>query len=398
MLKTERLYYTDCYLREFDARVIATRPVGQRLGVYLDRSPFYPASGGQPADRGTLGDAQVIDVIDEGEAVAHVVDTAPKTEIVRGSIDWARRFDHMQQHTGQHVFSASFVETAQLSTVSFHLGDASSTIDLDSDRVSLAQIERAESRANEVVYENRRVDILLRDVTETQEIQLRKPTERKGQVRLVRIEDFDLSACGGTHVSRTGSIGQIAVRKVERMKNQMRVEFVCGRRALASARKDFRILTETGLLLSSAGEQIPELVRKQSEELRIAAKTVDKLTRRVAQYRARELWACAPLRKGRRVIRSVFNSDESVEAKMIAQAAGALETCIALIGVRGDPSLIYFAQSADGDADLGAILKQTLATFGGRGAGSRNFAQGGGLNQDQLENAMTYTEDLLFRG
>jgi alanyl-tRNA synthetase len=398
VLKTERLYYTDCYLREFDARVIATRSRGDTFGVYLDRSAFYPASGGQPSDRGTLGDAQVLDVIDEEEAIAHIVDAPPKTETVKGSVDWARRFDHMQQHTGQHVLSASFEETAQLKTMSFHLGDGSSTIDLDSDRVSLAQIEQAETRANDVVYQNRPVEILFRDADETQEMSLRKPTEREGEVRLVRIEDFDLSACGGTHVSRTGSVGQIAVRKVERMKDQARIEFVCGGRALGSARADFRILSKAGLLLSSAREQVPELVGKQSEELRSAAKTIDKLTRRVAGYRARELWACAPERKGRRAIRYMFDSDESVEAKMIAQAAGTLDACVALIGVKSRPSLIYFAQSAGGNADLGTILKKTLARFGGKGGGSRNFAQGGGLNEDQLENAIAYAEDLLING
>ncbi|HTV55229.1 MAG TPA: alanyl-tRNA editing protein, partial [Terriglobia bacterium] len=346
MFKTERLYYTDCYLREFDARVMTTQPVGERFAVYLDRSAFYPASGGQPSDRGILGDAQVLDVVDEGETIAHIVDSAPKDETVRGSVDWRRRFDHMQQHTGQHVLSAGFEETSQLKTLSFHLGDDYSTVDLDSDRVSLAQIEEAESRANDVVYENRPVKILFRDASETQGMRLRKPTEREGEVRLIRIEDFDLSACGGTHVSRTGSVGQIAVRKVERLRDQTRIEFVCGGRALRSARSDFRILAETGLLLSTAREHIPDLVRKQSEELRTAVKATDKLTRRVASYRARELWSCASVRQGRKLIRCVFNSDESVEAKMIAQAAAMLQACAAFIGVRSEPTLMYFAQSA----------------------------------------------------
>jgi alanyl-tRNA synthetase len=396
MVITERLYYRDCYLREFDARVLATRAVGERCAVYLDRSAFYPSSGGQPSDRGTLGGAEVLDVIDEGDTIAHILNVPSKTEKVRGSVDWRTRFDHMQQHTGQHVLSAAFEETSQLKTLSFHLGEEYSTIDLDSDRVSLAQVEQAESRANEVVYEDYCVEILFRDASEAQGMGLRKPTGREGEVRLIRIQDFDLSACGGTHVSRTGSIGQIAARKLERMKNQTRIEFVCGGRALRSARSDFRILAETGLLLSSAREHIPELVRKQSEEVRSAMKTIDKLTRRASSYRARELWACASVNQGRRIIRCVLNSDESIEAKMIAQAAGTLETCVAFIAVRSEPSLIYFAQSVNGSADMGAILKATLASFGGKGGGSRNFAQGGGLGQDQLEDAIAYAENLLF--
>jgi alanyl-tRNA synthetase len=393
--KTERLYYTDCYLREFDAHVLSTHRGPEGIRVYLDQSAFYPASGGQPSDRGTLGNANVMEVIDEEDAIAHVVDKPPENAMVRGVINWTRRFDHMQQHTGQHVLSAAFEETAQLKTVSFHLGEAVSSIDLDSDRAGAHQIEHAEFRANEVVFENRPVQILFRDAHEASGMSLRKPTERQGEVRLVRIEDFDLSACGGTHLSRTGAIGLILVRKVERMKGRTRLEFVCGSRALISARSDFRVLTQTGLLLSSAHEHIPALVRKQSEEMRSASKSIEKLTRRVAEYRAQQLWQSAPETNGRRMVRAIFNADESGEAKMIAQAAGALQGCVALIGVKGQPSLLYFAQSADGDGDMGALLRRTVEAIGGKGGGSRNFAQGG-LDENQLETALAYAERLLL--
>lgn len=394
-IKTERLYYADCYLPTFEAHVVATRPRDGGILVYLDRSAFYPASGGQPADRGTLGDVRVLDVIEEGEAVAHIVEARPQAEVVTGVIDWMRRFGHMQQHTGQHILSAAFKETFQLKTISFHMGEEVSTIDLDSDRVSARQIELAESRANEVVFENRNVDILFRTADEARGMQLRKPAGRQGEVRVISIENFDLSACGGTHVGRTGSVGVILVRKCERMKGQTRLEFVCGRRALGCARTDLRILTETGWLLSSAREQIPELVRKQSEQVRAGIKSVEALTRRLASYRARELWIAAPERNGRRIILSVFNSDENAEAKMVAQAAGRLEGCVALVGVKGRPSLVYFAQSADGNADMGVILKKTIERSGGAGGGTRNFAQGGGLDENQLGEALSYAERLL---
>jgi alanyl-tRNA synthetase len=395
MTCTDRLYYTDCYLREFDARVTAVRTADGGVRVYLDRSAFYPASGGQPCDRGNLGGAKVLDVIDEGEAIAHVVGHGPESEAVVGAIDWDRRFDHMQQHTGQHVLSAAFEEAAQLKTLSFHLGDEVSTIDLDSTRVGVRQIERAESRANQVVFENRPVEILFRNAAETREMQLRKPTGREGEIRLIRIEDFDLSACGGTHVSRTGAIGTILVRKVERMKDQTRIVFVCGGRALACARADLRILKETGFLLSSDYEHIPHLVRKQSEELRTAVKSIEKLTRKVAEYRARDFWQSTPERDGRRTIRATFGSDEDVEAKMIAHAIAALPSCRALIAVRGQPAVLYFAQSEDGDSDMGSILRKTVEAFAGKGGGTRNFAQGGGLDATQLEQALAYAEGLL---
>lgn len=396
-MKTERLYYADCYVREFDARIIGTRahPEGGQAFVYLDRTAFYPSSGGQPSDRGTLGGVEVLDVIDEGEAIAHLVDSVPASEAVNGAIDWGRRFDHMQQHTGQHVLSAAFERTANLKTVSFHLGSDVSTIDLDSDRVGARQVEQAERLANEVIFENRAVEILFRSADEARQMNMRKPSGREDEVRLIRIENFDLSACGGTHVSRTGSIGLVELRKIERMKNLTRVEFVCGRRAARCAHGDLQIVSETALLLSSAPEKIPELVRKQSEEIRAGLKRNQQLTRSLAEYQAKELWAAAPEANGRRVIRRVFNSDESAQAKLLGAAAAELGSCVAVIGVKGKPGVIYLAQSKDGSSDLAAILKKVLAEVGGKGGGTRDFAQGGGIDEDQLENALTHAENLL---
>jgi alanyl-tRNA synthetase len=396
MMKTERLYYTDCYLREFEGRVLRAEPCAEGSRVYLDRSAFYPASGGQPADRGTLGNAEILDVIDEGDAVAHLLDRVPESELAHGVIDWHRRFDHMQQHTGQHVLSAAFERTAEFETVSFHLGEEISSIDLASDRTSVRQVEEAESLANQVVFDNRAVAILFRTSEEARQMSLRKPAAREGELRLIRVEDFDLSACGGTHVNRTGSIGLIAVRKIERMKGQTRVEFVCGGRALACARRDFRTLSEAGRALSSAPEKLPELVCKQSDEIRGATKSIEKLSHRVAEYRGRELWAAAPVTGSIRIIRHIFNGDEAAEAKMVAQAATRLPACVFLIGVQGEPAALYFARSEDGGADMGSVLKKTLAGFGGKGGGTQHFAQGGGLPPEHLEEALVYAEGLLL--
>src|SRR5437667_8843195 len=207
MMKTERLYYTDCYLREFEASVLKVEPDSQGFRVYLDRTAFYPESGGQPMDSGTLGGIPVRGLLEEGDAIAHVLVRAPQVERVQGKIDWPRRFDHMQQHTGQHALSAAFEMTRNYKTVSFHLGAAASSIDLDSDRLGQRQIEEAENLANEVVFENREVRIFFRPEAEASQLDWRKPTGREGDVRLVEIDGFDLSACGGTHVSRTGAIG-----------------------------------------------------------------------------------------------------------------------------------------------------------------------------------------------
>ena len=294
MSKTERLYYTDCYLREFEAHVIAVEPSANGFRAFLDKTAFYPESGGQPSDRGMLGGSKVLDVVDEGDTVVHLLDSRPDSDAVKGAIDWARRFDHMQQHTGQHVLSAAFERAGQYKTVSFHLGAESSSIDLDSDRLGERQLEEAEALANQIVFEDREVRILFRSAEEANQMELRKPTEREGDIRLIRIGDFDLSACGGTHVSRTGAIGIIAVRKFERMKGLTRVEFLCGGRALRAARSDFKVLSESARLFSGAPNNLPALIEKQAEELKNSTRTRIKQAELLAEYKALELLREAP--------------------------------------------------------------------------------------------------------
>ena len=240
---TERLYYTDPCLTEFDAQVlqIVEAPNG-RPALVLDRTAFYPTSGGQPFDTGTIGAAAVSDVIDQDDGtILHVLSEAsvaagltPLSQ-AHGRIDWNRRFDHMQQHTGQHVLSAAFDRVLGVRTVSFHLGAESSTIDLARE-VSAPEIERAEEEANRIVWANRSVTIRFADADEAARLPLRKESLREGVLRLIEVEDFDLSACGGTHVSRTGEIGIIAVGSTERFRGGSRIEFFCGGRALRSHR------------------------------------------------------------------------------------------------------------------------------------------------------------------
>jgi alanyl-tRNA synthetase len=395
MVKTERLYYTDCYLREFEARVIRASADPKGARVYLDRTAFYPESGGQPSDRGTLAGLDVLDVVDEGDEVAHVLSGSPVGEVVQGVIDWSRRFDHMQQHTGQHVLSAAFEKVGGYKTMSFHMGSASSTIDLDSDRVGARQIEEVEDLANAIVFENRPVQITFRSVAEAQQLDLRKPTFREGDVRLVEMQDFDLSACGGTHVSQTGAVGIISIRKLDRNKGLLRVEFVCGGRALRRARQDFAVLSEAGRLFSAALEDVPELIAKQTQELREVEKSRDKLIGELAGFEALQLWQNAPAVGESRVVRRVFDAEESKKAKLLAHAVAKQVSAIALIAVKGKPSGLFFAQSPGGRAQMAEVLKRTLAKFGGKGGGTRDFAQGGGLPEENLEEALAYAQALL---
>ena len=243
---TERLYYNDCYLREFQARVLEVSDDGRR--VLLDRTAFYPSSGGQPFDLGMLGGAVVVDVIDEDERVVHVVETPLAPGEVSGEVDWARRFDHMQQHTGQHLLSAVFEELFGIGTVSFHMGSVTSTIDVSAAALDAKQIERVEERCAEIVGEARPVLITFEDASA--DLGLRKASERTGTLRIVAIDGMDRSACGGTHLRTTAEIGAVAIRKLEKIRATTRVEFVCGLRAVRAARSDFRLLTDISRTLS----------------------------------------------------------------------------------------------------------------------------------------------------
>ena len=395
MPKTERLYYTDCHLREFEAHVVSVEPEARGFRLYLDRTAFYPESGGQPGDRGTLSGIPVLDVIEREEAIAHVVERRPEGVEIVGRIDWGRRFDHMQQHTGQHLLSAAFEKLGNYRTVSFHLGADTSTIDLDSDRLGHRQIEEAEDLANQVVFEDREVRIYFKSAEEAGRLDLRKASSREGELRLVEIPNFDLSACGGTHVARTGAVGLVLVRRFERMKGVTRVEFLCGNRALKAARSDFALLTESARLFSGALENVPALISKQAEELRAARRAREKLIKRIAEYEARELWSAAPEKNGWKIVRQVFPAEDHDEAKMLAHALARLPTAVAFIGVKGKSAALFFAQSASGASDMGSILKQTVAQVGGKGGGARDFAQGGGLDEARLEEALALAESLL---
>ena len=392
---TGRLYYDNSYLCEFEGQVIDVQPRPPHFRVYLDRTAFYPESGGQPMDRGTLGGLPVVQVMDEGDTVVHVTERELPRGLVKGVIDWPRRFDHMQQHTGQHVISAAFEKLAEATTVGFHLGSESSTIDLDTDRLGHRQVEQAVELANQVVFEERPLHIRYCDAAEVKQMDLRKPTQRGGIIRMVEVEGFDRSACGGTHVSRTGGVGLILLRKIERRKDVTRVEFVCGGRAFRCARHDYEFLTKAAGIFSTTGENVPALISQQAEDLRSALRSREKLLERLCEYRARELWAAAPEKHGVKIVRMVFPAGESLEAKLFAHAVAKQPLAVGLIGVEGEPAVLFFSQSVGGPFNMGAIMQQTVAQVGGKGGGAQDFAQGGGLFEGKLADALTFAEGLV---
>jgi len=382
---TSRLYYTDAYATAFDGRITDVSADGHR--VYLDRTAFYPTSGGQPFDLGSLGGARIADVIDEDERVAHVL-AAPLPgrtigDTVRGEIDWQRRFDHMQQHTGQHLLSAIFADLFDYATVSVHFGAERSSLDLDVGAIDPARLGEAERRANEIVWENRPVNVAFEDSSTA--TGLRKPPPREGPLRIVTIAELDRSACGGTHVRATGEIGAITLRGTERVRKQMRVEFLCGARVVRQARADFEALSAIALSVKASIAEAPALVAAQSAELRDATSMRKRLEGELAVHQARALYEMtAPTVGGVRVATVRRDAGSLEELRPLAQAFASLSRAVFVAAV-ASPATVLVAASDDAGIDAGGLLKPALAAVAGRGGGSPRLAQGTVPNADTLD-------------
>jgi alanyl-tRNA synthetase len=370
---TERLYYTDSYLQAFDATVVDRAEDGRR--VYLDRTAFYPTSGGQPFDTGTLGGVRVADVVDEGDRIAHLLEGTLAANPVAGAIDWPRRFDHMQQHTGQHLLSAVIAELTGHATTSVHFGAGSSTLDLAAASLEPARLIAIEERANKVVTENRPVRVEFAEAAAA--TGLRKPSEREGALRLVIIEGLDRSACGGTHVAATGEVGTILIRKLERVRKSVRVEFLCGLRAIRRARAEYDLLARIASPYSAAAEELPGLLEAQRQEHRALIAAGRELAAELDARRGRELYdAAAPDRAGLR--RVVARGDEATTMERIKGLAGAVTSLprAVFVGTTMQPPAVLLASSADSGVDAGRILREALVNLGGRGGGNARLAQG----------------------
>ena len=377
---TERLYYHDSYVTEFQASVADASPDRQR--IYLDRTAFYPTSGGQPFDFGTVGGIKVSEVIDEDDRIAHVLDAPMHDLEVTGRIDWQRRFDHMQQHTGQHLLSAVLLEQFDAPTVSFHLGTESSTIDVTGSALEPRQLMAAEERANRIVFENRPVTMAFQHSSE--DLGLRKPTEREGVVRIISIQDLDRSACGGTHVRATGEIGPILIRKLDRIRGNLRIEFVCGMRAAKRARADYDALSAIARSFSAPLDETPALVAGQVEKLQDADKARRRITAELAQFKGRQLYAeTQPGPDGiRRVVRRVASISEDLRVE--AQSFNTGEKSVYL-AIAEDPPSVLLASSKDSGVNAGERLKAVLTNVGGRGGGSATVAQGSLPSKELLD-------------
>jgi alanyl-tRNA synthetase len=396
MAVTERLYYSDSHLIEFDARVVdVTERVSGWAAIVLDRTAFYPTGGGQPSDTGTLNGARVVECIDDGDnGVLHVVQgmMPSRGAVVQGRVDWSRRLDHMQQHTGQHILSQAFVNLFKAPTKSFRVLETSCEIDVDLNNTTTEIIERAVELANNVVWEDRAIEI--RNVTsaEAAELPLRKESARDGELRLIEIEGFDLTPCGGTHAYRTGEVGMIAVRSWERAKGLTRIEFVAGTRALADYRKANRSAREVAALFSTGRDDAPHVAAQMVEEHKELNRRIRVLEELAAEVEAEKLLADA----SQGVVVQVFNGRDAESLKKLAHALIAKSGVVALLASRDkDTARLVFARSADALGDMSVLMREACAMLDGRGGGKPELAQGGGKNVAKLDSALTHALTLL---
>jgi alanyl-tRNA synthetase len=399
---TNHLYYRDSTRLVFVARVVGVTSRDGRPVVELDQTAFYPTSGGQPHDLGTLGGVPVVDVVEQDGTILHLL-AGPAPEVgatVEGRIEPARRADHTQQHTGQHVLSQAFEQTAGLPTVSFHLGSDACTIDLDRAPVSAEEIRQAEHRANQIVLEDRPVLVSFVQPDELGRLGLRKPTERTDEVRIVEIDGFDRSACGGTHVRSTGQIGPIKVRRWERRGETTRVEFVCGWRALQDYAARLTTTRSIAERLSVADAEVGPAVQRALDELarlrdEVARRREEQLDRESAELFARAVPLPGTAELG--LVCAGFAGRSADELKRLALRIVARGGVVALLGSSGERGSLVFAQTPGLPFELNALLREVAPLVGARGGGTRDLAQGGSPNNTPVDPALAAAQQLLLQ-
>jgi alanyl-tRNA synthetase len=394
MPPTERLYYSDSHLIEFAARVTdKTDRVSGWTAVTLDRTAFYPTGGGQPSDTGTLNGERVLECIDDEEnGVLHVIQgNAPEIgATVKGRIDWPRRLDHIQQHTGQHILSQAFVTLFNAPTRGFRVLHDICEIDVELTNPTNELIERAVELANNVVWEDRQITIKEVTAAEAAQLPLRKEPAREGELRVIEIQGFDLTPCGGTHAYRTGEVGMIAARTWERAKGLTRIEFVAGTRALADYRRANKTARAVAALFSAGRDDAAKITARMLEENKELRHRVRALETIAATVEAEELWQkIQPTSDGARIIAQTLDGRDPESLKHLALALISHAKTIALLGSREkEMARLVFARSEDAFGDMNALMREACAMLDGRGGGKTDLAQGGGKNVEKLGEAI----------
>lgn len=402
---TERLYYNDAYVTQFDTKITEQTTYNGQLTLVLNQTYFYPSSGGQPHDTGTIQGAKVVDVVvrDEDAAILHIFENSPAPFIVgqpiTAMVDWKRRFDHMQQHTGQHILTQAFMQTCEAKTVSFHLSPESVTIDLDINGLTENQLQAAEDLANVVIQADKMVTAVVRQADEQDGVRMRKLPKHMvtDGLRVVEIEGFDKTACGGTHVGRTGEIGLLKIIKTEKRGDKTRLEFRCGGRAISDYGDKHRVISAMAAEMNCRFPEVPEMVNKLRDELKNTQTILKELREQLVQYEAERLLKEAPHQNGYVLICASFDGRDAGELRLLASRLTADNGVVALLGTAGEKAQLIFARSADLTFNMGTLLKEAVGQLGGRGGGQPAFAQGGGVRAsvEQIKATIDATEAAL---
>ena len=392
MAETKKLYFEDAYLIEFDARVIEKREIEGRPAIILDRTAFYPEAGGQSCDRGTIDGIAVLQVVEDGEAIVHVLERAIEADTVHGRIDWPRRFDRMQQHSGQHILSQAFYEVVKGATMSFHIGEDVSSVEIGVPKISDADLDRVEARANAVLFEDREIKTYFVPEERIGAVPLRKPPKKEGPIRVVEVSGFDYSACGGTHCRRAGEIGLIKVTKADRIRNNLRFEFVCGGRALRDYQEKNRTVRQAAAFFSVADRDVATTVGKSLTEIKALKKKARKLEERIASYEAREIIHGA---QGK-VIQAVFEDKSPEEARFLAVQVIHHAELIVLFGAHGENQSHLILAAAEGlGLDVRTLIPAVSAVVQVRGGGSPSLVELVTTEKDKLGPALEAARKFL---
>jgi len=379
---TDRAYYFDSYTRSFTTRVSEQTTFETRPAVVLDQTFFYPSSGGQPNDLGALNGVRVENVVvrESDKAILHVLASPLNAGEVQAALDWPRRFDHMQQHTGQHILSQAFILAAEALTVGFHLGDETVTIDLDADKLSASLVDRAEQLANEAVIANHPVRAWFPAPDELANLVLRKTPDVDGPLRVVAIGDFDLNACGGTHVKQSAEVGLIKILKTEKQKKGTRVEFICGQRALADYGRKHGIVSGLASDFTCGIPEVTEAVSRLRTENQGLRKDLRSTRDELLDYEANRMQAEAVEQNGVKVVRGAWPDRDMAELRGLASRLTAAPGVVALVGAAGEKANFVFTRSSNLGHDMNKLFKSAMTQLdGARGGGSPTTAQGGGV-------------------
>ena len=388
----KRIYFDDPYQVKFESKIIDRVKHNNRTALILEQTCFYPESGGQPADKGTLNGVEIIDVIEDKGRILHIVDQEVAETKVNGKVDWKTRFDYMQQHAGQHILSQSFWELMQGKTMSFHLGQDVSTLEIDIQKISDLGLEKVEEGANKVIFQNREIKTYFVDEDKIGEIPLRKPPKKTGLIRVVEVADYDFSACGGTHPSRTGEIGLIKILRWGRIRNNLSFEFVCGSRALRDYTLKNRILLQAASRLSVGEEEVPDAVEKLFTDLKSERKQRRKVLIKLSELEARDIRQNA---EGR-IIKKIYSGRSRDDIRHIALNIIRNPGYIVLFGLKADRKAnLILARSEDIDFDMRQLIPAASQLINGKGGGRPSLVELAGDNVENLKHALEELEEGL---